>query len=169
MMMTTSIERFKAGLEERRKHWDIGDIIDYALALADRKEFGCPAITSKKSEICMYFFDLVINQKLGGVPESLSEAFAESLIWDCRGPVPLSDVILDNLTLSGFTGMYYFTSEQAYCMKPSMAEHLLADPKYVSLDDAGKAFLQKVATDLSYNSPFWESFSPDLTPPYMRK
>ena len=171
-MMSKAIESFKAQLEEQRKHWDIDDILDYALALSDRTEFGCPAITSKKTDICMYFFELVINKELEGVPASLLEAFEESLVWDCRGPIPLSNKIWDALSLSTYTGMFYLNSyfnTGAYCMKPSMAEHLLAKEKYQTLDDEGKSFLQKVADELSVGSGFWDDFCPDLTPPYQRR
>lgn len=151
------------------QRWDISDVVEYALALSDRTEFGCPAIRSDPLDLNMYFFDLIVNQRLEGVPNSLREAFNRMELWDSRGIVPISDELQDALRSHSFSGMFYLTFEGVYCMKPAMAVSLIADEKYLSLDIEAKAWLQKVARDLSPGSAFWENFSPDLTPPYQRR
>lgn len=167
--MSEAISLFRTQPEDQRKHWNISDIIEYALSLSNRTEYGCPAIRSNVKELNMYFFDLVVNQQLKAVPPCLREAFEGMGLWGNRGLVPTSEELQDALRSHSFSGMFYLTFEGTYCMKPSIAEHLLAAEQYQALDEAGKDFLQKVADDLSCNSPFWDDFCPDLTPPYQRR
>jgi hypothetical protein len=151
------------------KTWTISDIVEYALALADRTEFGCPAIRSDPLELNMYFFDLIVNQRLLGVPKHLRDALEAMELWSNRGAVPLSGELQDALHSHSYSGTFYLTFEGVYCMKPRMAAYLLAEERYRSLSDEDKAFLQKIADDLSYGSPFWKEFCPDLTHPCQRR
>lgn len=137
---------------KRASSYQLDDVIELIIIHSDHlNEMGEPSITSFKARLGHYFWELVEENQLAGVPERFTEALSElQHNWDRRGPEPLNNVLIDALWLEGYVGIIWTPSPSftSYNLNPKFRTELEASEKFTGLTDEEREWLRRVGHDL---------------------